>query len=143
MSVLVVTAACSTGSGAATQSPPALTNAASHEETQTMQFSRTPPPRVPAVVHDGVRYEQVMNARTLGYDQVSGYLAAFDAKSGARLWATKVYDVRHDATVEADVQDVYFTRLDVVQGKNQLLIENEAGEKFIFDLKRRSVSRAP
>jgi hypothetical protein len=84
-----------------------------------------------------------MNARSLGYDQVTGFLAAFDTRSGARLWAAKVYDVPQDATLETDVQDVYFTRLELVPGKDQLFIENEAGGKFLFDLKLRSASPAP
>jgi hypothetical protein len=131
------------GSGTTDRSPIALRDAASHKETAMMQFSRSPPPRVPPVVHNGVRYEQVMNADALGYGQVTGYLAAFDDKSGARLWVAKVYDVPIDENLERDVQDIFFTRLELVPGKNQLLIENEAREKFIFDLKLRSVSRVP
>jgi hypothetical protein len=108
-----------------------------------MQFSRPPPTRVPPVVHNGVRYEQVMNPAAFGYDDGNGYLAAFDDESGARLWVAKVYDVHYVDYLEGDVQDIFFTRLEFVPGKNQLLIENEADEKFIFDLKLRSVSRVP
>ena len=108
-----------------------------------IQASRGPPPRVPPVVHNGVRYEQVMNPAAFGHDQVSGYLAAFDDKSGARLWVAKVYDVAYVDYLEGDVQDVFFTKLELVPGKNQLLIENDEGEKFIFDLKLQSVSRLP
>lgn len=143
MNVLIVTAACTTGSGTTDGSPAPNGNAASYEETTMIRFSRGPPPRVPPVVHKGVRYEQVMNADALGYDQVTGYLAAFDEKSDARLWVAKIYDVPIDENLERDVQDTFFTKLELVPGKNQLLIENEAGEKFVFDLKLRSVSRLP
>ena len=104
-----------------------------------MQSSRPPPPMVPPVVHRGIRYEQVKNAIALGYDQLTGYLAAFDEKSGTRLWLLKVYDVKSDTKMEADVQWVYFQRMELVSGKDQLLIENEAHQKFIVDLKDKAV----
>jgi hypothetical protein len=141
VSALIVTAACKTGSGTTDRSLTPHGNAASYEETTMIRASRGPPPRVPPVVHNGVRYEQIMNADALGYDQVTGYLAAFDDKSGARLWVAKVYDVPIDENLERDVQDTFFTKLEFVPGKNQLLIENEAGETFIFDPKLRSASR--
>jgi hypothetical protein len=52
----------------------------------------------------------------------------------------KVYDVEYVDDLERDVQDTFFTKLELVPGKNQLLIENEAGETFTFDPKLRSAS---
>jgi hypothetical protein len=141
MSIVIVATGCTTVSGTTDRLPAAL-DATSQEETpMKIQSSRAPPPRVPPVVHDGVRYEQVMNPAAFGYDDGNGYLAAFDDKSGARLWVAKVYDVEYVDDLERDVQDTFFTKLEFVPGKNQLLIENEAGETFIFDPKLRSASR--
>jgi hypothetical protein len=70
--------------------------------------SRPPPPRVAPISHAGVRYEQVKNARSLGFEQVTGYLAAIEESSGKRLWAIKVYDIA--AELEADVQETYSAR---------------------------------
>lgn len=105
------------------------------------QSSRPPPPHVAAIVQDGVRYEQVMNAIPLGEGQVTGFLTAFDDRTGERLWTLKVYDVRRDPNREADVQDIFFTRMEMT-GDGRLAIENEAGNRYEVDPKDRTVTPA-
>lgn len=105
------------------------------------QSSRSPPPRVAPIVHDGVRYEQVMNAIPLGEDQATGFLAAFDEGTDERLWTLKIYDVRRDPAIEADVQDIFFTRMEMT-GDGRLAIENEAGNRYEVDPKARTVTPA-
>lgn len=105
------------------------------------QSSRPPPPHVAAIVHDGIRYEQVMNATLLGEEQVTGFLAGFDDRTGQRLWTLKVYDVRRDPAREADVQDIFFTRMEMT-GDVRLVIENEAGKRYEVDPKSRKVTPA-
>lgn len=109
---------------------------------QGPSISRPPPPQVDPVVHNGVRYEQVKDALALGYGQLTGHLMAVDPASGKRLWVVKVYDAPPDPNVEGDVQAVYFSRMELIPGKNQLLIENEAKRRFIVDLDDRSVAAA-
>ncbi len=70
--------------------------------------SRIPAPRVAPVCSAGVRYEQVANGLRAGFEQMGGYLAAFDEASGKQLWTLKVYDNVRKADKEGDVQDVFF-----------------------------------
>ena len=46
-------------------------------------------PVVQSIVFDGMRYEQVMDALSMGYDQRTGYLAAYDEKDNRLLWMEK------------------------------------------------------
>ena len=65
-----------------------------------------------------------------------GYLSATDVESGERLWVIRVYEVKYDERVERDVQDVYFMQA-LPGGKPG--IEDEPGQKFVVDLKDKSV----
>lgn len=99
--------------------------------------SRPPPPRVAPVSHAGVRYEQVKNARSLGFEQVTGYLAAIEESSGKRLWALKVYDNPISPELEADVQQTYFTSM-TLSGR-ELLINTESGKRYAVDIESQKV----
>ena len=58
------------------------------EAAPVIAVSRKAPPAVQPVVFEGVRYEQVMDATTIGRDdQPTGYLAAYD-ESNDRLDGT-------------------------------------------------------
>ncbi|KQZ72334.1 hypothetical protein ASD55_11250 [Rhodanobacter sp. Root561] len=101
--------------------------------------SRVPPPRVPPVFIEGMRYAQVSGAlETDG--QIGGMLAACDA-SHREVWRLKVYENPRRPELEGDVQDVWFRSLRVEGGK--LLIENERGERFEVDPATRQVCRRP
>lgn len=99
---------------------------------------RNAPPRVPAVVRDGVRYEQNLGAREAEFGQVGGVLSARNAASGALLWSIKVYDNRRQPGLEGDVQDVFFRSM-AFDAKGRLVIENETGRRFAVDVATRSV----
>ncbi|HKO95004.1 MAG TPA: hypothetical protein VJU61_27810 [Polyangiaceae bacterium] len=99
--------------------------------------SRPPPPRVAPISHAGVRYEQVKNARNLGFEQVTGYLAAIEESSGKRLWAIKVYDNPISAELEADVQQTYFSSM-TLSGRD-LLITSESGQRYSVDIESQKV----
>jgi len=96
-----------------------------------MQSSRARPPHVAPVVHKGVRYEQAG----------LGMLAAFDAKSGAKLWTLRVYETEPNPNIEADVQAVYFARMTLVANLDELRIEDEARRIFRVDLNAQSLAR--
>ena len=104
--------------------------------------SRIPAPVVEPIVSDGVRYEQVKNGLLAGFDQMGGYLSAFDENSGEQLWTLKVYDNKRDPEREGDVQDVFFKSM-ALQEDGTLLIENERGARFIVDPAQQSVMPAP
>lgn len=105
--------------------------------------SRVPPPDVPPVEHKGIRYAQEMQGLDHGFDQATGYLVAYDAKTNEQLWAVKVYEVETVPGLEPDVQWIYFKSMSLVPGRDELLIENEVGGRYLIDLEKRSSTPAP
>jgi hypothetical protein len=104
--------------------------------------SRIPSPAVAPVKAGGVRFEQVGNGLLAGFDQMGGYLAAYDDASGRQLWTLKVYDNRRSPDREGDVQDVFFKAMSL-RPDGMLLIENERGARFIVDPAARTATAAP
>ncbi|NJD07368.1 MAG: hypothetical protein FIA97_12850 [Methylococcaceae bacterium] len=102
------------------------------------QSSRPAPPAVTPVEYHGIRYEQDMESYAHGGDQPGGYLAAIDAKTGEPLWILKVYELQNHSAVGVDNIGVYFTRMSLVPGRDELEIENETGARFVVDLARRT-----
>ncbi|MCY4756715.1 hypothetical protein [Pelomonas aquatica] len=125
-------------SGCANGAPP--TQIQEHNAMQK-SGSRIPAPAVPPVSTGGVRYERVKNGLTAGFDQMGGYLAAYDEASGRQLWTLKVYDNQRVSGKEGDVQDVFFKSM-ALQADGTLLIENERRARFVVDLKARTSTAA-
>ncbi len=101
--------------------------------------SRIPAPAVTPISNAGVRYEQIRNGLSAGFNQMGGYLAAYDESTGAQIWTLKVYDNQRVPSKEGDVQDVFFKSMKL-QADGNLLIENERGARFLVDPKARSSS---
>ncbi len=141
-SLLVVIAIMTTGCAPAPT--PAARTMQEKEPTMSGErsSSRPAPPSVPAVVRDGVRYEQVMNGLDAGLDTLTGNLAAYDAASGQRLWTLSVYHTSLDERRETDVQAVYFREM-AFDADGRLRIVNERGDAFLVDVTARSVTAAP
>jgi hypothetical protein len=100
-------------SGCRGQISPAVPSLSQEKESAMIFESsadRAPPPEVPPVERDGVRYEQAEDGRDVGVDQAGGVLVATEAGSGKRLWTLAVYGNPIDPKLEADVQWIYFTR---------------------------------
>jgi hypothetical protein len=102
-----------------------------------LQAKRVGPPAVAAVVVGGVRYEALPWGKKRGLGQNGGYLATYDVKTGAELGLIKVYEIKYDSKLEADVQDDFIARLELVDGK--LLVTDERGRKYAVDLQNQSV----
>ena len=96
--------------------------------------SRPAPPEVPGIDHKGVHYEQDMQSSTLG-----GQLAAYDQKTGARLWTLKVYEVKDHTAANVASPGIYFRSMKLVPGQDELAIENEVGGRYTVDLAKRAV----
>lgn len=103
---------------------------------------RLPPPVVPAVERDGVRYSQAGDGHDVGLDQVGGVLVATDIRSGKQLWVLSVYKNPIDPRLEADVQWVFFTSM-AFDSRGRLRISNELGKTFQVDVKTRKVTPVP
>lgn len=118
------------GSGA-----PAVAQSNAPVEVVSMKKSsdRNAPKQVPAVELGGVRYEQVMNARSLGFEGDTGYLRAVRVATGEELWVRRVYANEIDPTKERDVQLRYFSDMTVSPDGDRILITNEAGERWSVD----------
>lgn len=106
--------------------------------TDDPHSSRPPPPLVAPVLHHGVRYEQDLQSWRFG----GGYLVAIDPASGARLWMLRVYEVALQEAHGVTTPGRYFRSMALVPGRDELEIENEAGERWRVDLDRRSAGRA-
>ncbi|WP_051378134.1 hypothetical protein [Derxia gummosa] len=113
------------------------------DDFEEESFSRIGPPEVPPVVFEGRRYEQIHNGESLGLDQRTGWLAVVDEAGGQRIAVIKVYAVEFDPDMEADVQDVFFTRLELRAAERCLLVENERGGRFIVDIDSREARPGP
>ncbi|HEY0801972.1 MAG TPA: hypothetical protein VGD54_14110 [Steroidobacteraceae bacterium] len=102
-----------------------------------LQAKRVGPPAVAAVVVGGVRYEALPWGKKRGLGQNGGYLATFDVKTGAELGLIKVYEIKYEPKLEADVQDDFIARLQVVDGS--LAVTDERGRRYLVDLITKSV----
>jgi len=103
---------------------------------------RAPPPKVEPVTHEGTRYEEAQFEKSEGLDQNSGYLAAVDVASGKRKWVLKVYEVCYANDTEADLQDVFFKKLELSADGKTLFVTNEELRRFAVDLARRTVQES-
>jgi len=115
--------------------------AAPPQTAPALQAKRVGPKAVAPVTVGGIRYEVLPWGKKRGLGQNGGYLATFDAKTGAELGIIKVYDVKYDLKLEADVQDIFITRLDLVDGG--LAVTDERGRKYLVDVATRSVRAVP
>ena len=124
--------ATSAAAGPTSTEKPAMSNSPS--------ISRPSAPEVPPVEHAGVRYVQDQTDERQG-DQAGGYLAALDAKSGARLWRLKVYEVPDHRAAGVSSGGLYFRSMRLAPGGNALEIVNEAGAIFLVDLAKHSATQ--
>lgn len=108
--------------------------------TDVPSASRLPPAKVDPVTVDGIRYAQRPGKESVD-GQVGGLLSAYDA-TGKLLWTLKVYENPRSPDLEGDVQDVYFSAMDL-DPDGRLRIVNENGDTFLVDVKTRVVTALP
>ena len=89
-----------------------------------VEAKRSSPQEVEPVVYNGVKYAAT--------HEKMGYVQAWDIKTGKKLWEKKVYDVKIDPHMEADIQWVFITNLSIKDGK--LIVVNENGDKYEIDI---------
>jgi hypothetical protein len=110
------------------------------EEDSMESAKRRGPAAVAPVTSAGVRYEALRGARSRGFEQDGGVIAAFDAKTGKELWTLQVYQTRYDPSEETDVQEVYIVRMTLSPSGDALIVENERRKRFSVSLRDRRVS---
>ena len=102
--------------------------------------SRTAPPRVPPIVHDGVRYEQ--GGRDVpGRHPDASYVVARDPATHAVLWAVELYRIVPIEDLERDVQEVYFRSMRLSDDGARLLVEDERRRHYVVDIASRTAHR--
>jgi outer membrane protein assembly factor BamB len=105
--------------------------------SNTPTSSRPPRSKIKPIVQDGVRYEEDKVFDEDG-DQNGGYLAAFDTKSGEKLWRLKVYEVT-DYSNEGVVNiGLYFRSMKLLAESSEIEVVNEAGGRYRIDLSNRT-----
>jgi hypothetical protein len=109
------------------------------QEKRMEHEKRAPVPVADPVSRDGTRYEEVQFEKSDGLDQNSGYIAAVDQATGKRRWVLKVYEVRYDNDLEADLQDVFIKKLELSADGKTLYVTNEEERRFAVHLDTRTV----
>lgn len=88
-----------------------------------IQAKRLAPDPIEPVYFDSIRYEV----------SGMGVVRARDEKNGQEIWKNAIYKVSYNPILETDVQDVYITKLEVINGI--LLVRNEENATYKVDLK--------
>ncbi len=92
--------------------------------------SRTAPPTIAPIKHEGVRYEAPWSAR--------GAVVAYDDKSGKELWRLVLANYFIDAEMERDVQETFLAKMELSKDGKELLVEDERRVPYLVDLEQRS-----
>ena len=103
--------------------------------------SRPPPPVVVPLEHDGIRYMPDEHP-PVGPGQIpGGYLAAFDARTGAKLWTALIY-ASHEDPVAPFQPGRHFRALNLSVDGQGIDVEDEYGVHYAFDFETRTARRA-
>lgn len=100
-------------------------------------------PQVAPVVLGNTRYEVVKGARSRGFAQNGGVIAAIDVPSGKELWTLMLYQTSYDAQEETDVQDRFITAMTLSPDQQHLLIQSENKKAYSVKLTDRSITIQP
>lgn len=106
----------------------------------TISAKRPAPAKISPVLFEGVRYEQFESPPGMT-DQRTGYLAAYRENSDEQLWVLKIYDVTYVEHLERDVQETYFSAMNLNSDQRELLIDNERGERYSVNIDARKIIR--
>ena len=98
---------------------------------------RAGPAEVAPVVMDHLRFGVIHFGKEEGLDQNGGYIVATDLKTGEKLWTLKVYANTTNPDLEADVQEVFISKLK--KTGHLLQVTDEKGRRYLVDPKTRSV----
>lgn len=109
-----------------------------HRET-AMENAKRRVKRVKPVSKHGIRYEEIRGARTRGFPQNGGIIAAIDETTEKEIWTLIIYETVYDDQEELDVQDIYITKLKVNWRGTILTVVNERHKAYEINLKDQSV----
>ena len=110
------------------------------QEESSMESAKRRVIRVNPVSKNGVRYEEIRGAKGRGFEQNGGVIAAVDEATDKELWTLVVYKTEYDPQEEADVQDVFISKLKVNWRGTKLKVVNERKRSFEVDLETKAVT---
>lgn len=108
-----------------------------------MESAKRRVPQVAPVTSGGIRYEALKGARSRGFAQNGGIIAAIDTATGQELWTLVLYQTQYDTQEEADVQDVFITSLALSKDGQQLLAKSENKKSYSVNLADRAITVLP
>lgn len=89
--------------------------------------SSSAPAEVEPVIYRGVKFTAEHESPTIGY------VTAYDAKTGNKVWHKNVYEVTINNRIEEDVQWIFITRLSINQ-EGKLKVTTERGAVYLLDI---------
>jgi hypothetical protein len=98
-------------------------------------------PSATPVTVAGVRYEAPAFTRTLGLPHNGGFVIAFDAASGNRLWTAQVYGLSGPDKMERDKREVFIVDLRPDPDGQHLVVTDERGRRWKLHLTTHKVTR--
>jgi hypothetical protein len=104
--------------------------------TSSAVFSKKKFPTLPnPVIYNGIIYQADQNYNDLGkYYENMGIIKAIDLKSIKELWRKQLYKIKLSNQMEADVQMVFITEIQMDTIQNVLIIKNEDGNIYHINL---------
>ena len=97
------------------------------------QFLKKSLPQMPKkLVLNTLVFSELDDGRGRGFGQRDGVLLVSDRKTGAELWALPVYAC-------SNAERLRFHKMETTPDQKQLLITNSRRERFLLDLRTRSV----
>lgn len=102
---------------------------------------RSEPMNVAPLIAGSEVYTAPHWAKDNGTEQNGGYIQVSDAKTGVPAWGIQVYKTGYDSGLEADVQDVFITKIEIDIWNTVLTVTDESGRVFAIDLKTRAVTQ--
>ncbi|CAG1022676.1 hypothetical protein MTYM_01900 [Methylococcales bacterium] len=124
---------------ACTAEPDPQTNSKEVTAMEEQAKRRAPKPVEPVAIGN-IRYEVIRGAKSRGFAQNGGVIAAVDIAKDEELWTLVVYRTEYDLNEERDVQEIYITKLTPSQDKSMLRVENEAQKSYMVNLTTREVT---
>lgn len=100
------------------------------DHSQGPKMSRVAPAQTPPIIIDHIQYGD-----SSGYN--GHFLPIIDTRSGKVIDRIEIYRYPIVPELETDVQDVFFKSMSRINGGKELLIENERGHQFVFDIRSR------
>jgi len=99
----------------------------------------TGPIMVTPIVHDGIRYEAFHWGKQRDLGQNGGFVAAYDAASGAELWIAKIYAIEY-GDKSPQKYDRFVTELELIEDGTALAVTDDTGAVHRLDLTSREVT---